>query len=386
MISGTGAENAQYMWAGQMIPIVDTYKYLGVMFTKSGSWKEHVDGVIAKGKQRLHRLEKFLHIKSVSCELKHRVIMAVLVPLLEYGSEVWRATKEQTKDLDRIVIRAARYALGCGKGVPSTAVQGEMGIHTMGARFDINKLVFRGHVQNLEDERYPKQILRAKWGKSQLKGGQPMMWEKFTQTLMGEFSLTEEQLGMNKRQDISDSVWAQELDNHIKNIRHDPNTRTFYGINSSMEMQPYLSGKFSAGKLAKLYMRTGGFGAPGKRASDETKCPCCDTGALSTSVHLLMDCPKTAVVRMQMEEDLRKVCPEQYTNWCSLPDTKRFVVLMQDGYWKEVGGQVGAVVKTACLRLWNMWKSCISASASTSASGSASRREVNGRSDYGKVR
>ena len=59
----------------------------------------------------------------------HRLLLlAVVRPALEYGSEVWEANKAQSAALESIVLGGAKQIVGCSSKTCNEAVRGDMGL------------------------------------------------------------------------------------------------------------------------------------------------------------------------------------------------------------------------------------------------------------------
>ena len=106
----TGA--CTWKWGDKDIPEVVSYCYLGIEFAKNGSWDSHVQKVINKGKKK-HQLHRFLSNRNISTVARRLLLVSVLRPTLEYGSEVWACNKRQTAPLESIQLGAAKKTLGC---------------------------------------------------------------------------------------------------------------------------------------------------------------------------------------------------------------------------------------------------------------------------------
>ena len=148
-------------------PRVVSYCYLGIEFANNGSWDSHVQKVINNGKKKLNRLHRFLSNRSIST-----VLISVLCPTLEYGSEVWACNKRQTASLESIQLGAAKKILGCSSKTCNEAVRGDMGLESLKARRDRCKLKWWYKVNNLDDERYPRLLLDNEWEVKPCRGRQ----------------------------------------------------------------------------------------------------------------------------------------------------------------------------------------------------------------------
>ena len=90
----TGA--CTWKWGDKDIPEVVSYCYLGIEFAKNGSWDSHVQKVINNGKKKLNQLHRFLSNRNISTVARRLLLVSILRPTLEYGSEVWACNKRQS--------------------------------------------------------------------------------------------------------------------------------------------------------------------------------------------------------------------------------------------------------------------------------------------------
>ncbi len=68
------------------------------------------------------------------------MLVSVLRPTFEYGSEVWACNIRQTASLESIQLRAAKKMLGCSSKTCNEAVKGDMGLESLKGRRDRCKL------------------------------------------------------------------------------------------------------------------------------------------------------------------------------------------------------------------------------------------------------
>ena len=144
------------MWGQQRIPIMESYKYLGVYLSDKCNWNMHVEETIKKCKRKVSALFPLLSNRNITTSSKIKVIMGMLMPVLEYGSEVWEANKTQLCKLDNIMVKAGRIAIGCKKGVGKEAILHELGLQRPGARMDQKMMEYYSKVDALQDNRKPK--------------------------------------------------------------------------------------------------------------------------------------------------------------------------------------------------------------------------------------
>ena len=86
------------------------------------------------GKRKVNSLLRILNNPCLSLYVKRQVILSILRPSLEYGSEVWRCTTSQSKALDAVLLAACKKILGCSSKTCSEAVWGDLGIEPLDLR------------------------------------------------------------------------------------------------------------------------------------------------------------------------------------------------------------------------------------------------------------
>ena len=68
------------------------------------------------------------------------LLLSVIRPSIEYGSEVWEGNKSQAGYLESIILDGAKRILRCSSKTCNEAVRGDMGLDTMRSRRDRAKL------------------------------------------------------------------------------------------------------------------------------------------------------------------------------------------------------------------------------------------------------
>lgn len=92
---GTGAHRTlveeQHRWVldGQPIPIVREYTYLGVPFSRDLDLDRMASARAEKGRKCLNALRPVLGCANIPIAVRIRLIKAILIPTLTYGSELW---------------------------------------------------------------------------------------------------------------------------------------------------------------------------------------------------------------------------------------------------------------------------------------------------------
>ena len=86
------------------------------------------------------------------------LLLSVIRPSIECGSEVWESNKGQTNALESVVLGGAKKILGCSSKTCNEAVRGDMGLETLKSRRDKAKLKWWYKLATVPQDRYPKQF------------------------------------------------------------------------------------------------------------------------------------------------------------------------------------------------------------------------------------
>ena len=68
------------------------------------------------------------------------LLLSILRPSIEYGSEVWKCNENQASALESILLGGAKMILGCSSKTCNEVVRGDMGLEILKSRRDKAKL------------------------------------------------------------------------------------------------------------------------------------------------------------------------------------------------------------------------------------------------------
>ena len=84
------------------------------------------------------------------------LLLSVLRPSLEYGSEVWEGNKSQAASPESIALGGAKNVLECSSKTSKEVIWGDMGLEFLQGRLDKHKLSWWYNVVSMPLSRYPK--------------------------------------------------------------------------------------------------------------------------------------------------------------------------------------------------------------------------------------
>ena len=132
----------KWTYRNQKIEVLPEYKYLGVIFSGSGSWSKHIDQAKIKADKACTALLKFLFkFRFLKISFFLKIYDAMVVPILMYGSEVWGGhllSEKGASALESTALRFYKSLLGISKGAPSTGVLLELNRLKMKEQMIIN--------------------------------------------------------------------------------------------------------------------------------------------------------------------------------------------------------------------------------------------------------
>ncbi len=123
MIFGKRDQNVEFMFNGKNLYIVDSYKYLGVIFNSvqrqgSNIFNTMLDATREKAlKACFVAIKKCSSIGRVTPKISLQLFDSFVLPVLEYGCEIW-SNGAQVEKLERIQLKFLKLMLGPGHTSP----------------------------------------------------------------------------------------------------------------------------------------------------------------------------------------------------------------------------------------------------------------------------
>ena len=163
MVFSKDAVNGCWKWGEYSLPIVYFYSYLGIDFSSNGAWDMHIRKLLDNGSRRVNQLHKVISNRNINLIACRHLLLSVIRPSIEYGSEVWEDNKSQAGSLESVILDGAKQILGCSSKICNEAVRGDMGLDTLQSRRDRAKLEWWYKLATLPEDRYPKQLFNQEW-------------------------------------------------------------------------------------------------------------------------------------------------------------------------------------------------------------------------------
>lgn len=155
------------------------YKYLGVLFDKSGKDDLEIKERIMKGRKVISCLNSILWSKTISKKRKYNIYNTMIKSILLYGAETWRLSEANKKKILATEMDAIRRSSRISRRdrVRNEVVRQNMGLHqTIIDEVEQRQLIWYGHVQRMTDERLPKRVLQWNPTARRRRGRPPRKW------------------------------------------------------------------------------------------------------------------------------------------------------------------------------------------------------------------
>ena len=97
----------------------------------------HIRKLLDNGRKKVNQLHKVISNRNINLSASRLLLLSVIRPSIEYGSEVWEGNKSQAGSLES---DGTMRILGCSSKTCNEAVRGDMGLDTLQSRRDRAKL------------------------------------------------------------------------------------------------------------------------------------------------------------------------------------------------------------------------------------------------------
>lgn len=109
--------------SSQPVPIVEEYKYLGIMICSDLTFTRHIERRVQKASTSLNFLTPVLRDWSIPFAIRRLMLTSLLVPILTYGCELSAVTEPSLKRLDQCLGKALKLILRMSEADRSTSLE-----------------------------------------------------------------------------------------------------------------------------------------------------------------------------------------------------------------------------------------------------------------------
>jgi len=302
--------NKQYFLGLDTLSVVKTYKYLGLDFEDNLRWNLTRQRLLSKAKGRLAMLSKALS-EGLSFQAAVNVWWSMVVPVLNYGSEIWGGTNFE--EAERVQLEAGRRLLGVSRTMASAVVRGELGWWTMKAQRDMKMLIYWARLVRMEDSRLAKQVYcyRKEQKRKRVNDWCSLVQKILVSLDLGHVWQTEsvgDEVAWKKQ--VKESIQVREEKKWKADLKKKPKLRLYRTLKVDLQQEEYLNVIKDQEARRLITALRGGTNAlaveTGRWKGEALKkrtCAVCATGSIEDELHFLLDC--TAYERERRTRDQR---------------------------------------------------------------------------------
>ena len=145
--------------------------------------------VLQNGRKKISQVHSIISNRDIDLTARRLLLISVVRPTLEYGSEVWEGNKAQAAALESVMIGGAKRILGCSSRTCNEAVRGDMGLDSLQGRRDKAKLKWWYKVATMPEYRYSRKLFVQEWNVKPRRGRQRKYWCKVVDHLFSSLGL-----------------------------------------------------------------------------------------------------------------------------------------------------------------------------------------------------
>ena len=251
-------ENVEFLFGDDRLKISETYSYLGVQFTKKGSFQKAVNFLKEKASKAMYLLKSSLYTGiTFQPDLPLKIFDSTVRPILTYGCEIWCIEyfnlflKPHTTDktpFEHINNKFCKSIMGLPRQASNFGVKAELGRNTIFSFICGQVLRYWHRIVQMEDDRILK---HAYYSELSINAGGGKSWATFVMRLLDlvdKSSMWTNQSSLNDKinpyllkGEIVESIANIYFDKQCKLINEFSKLRTYKKFKVCRNMEKYVT-------------------------------------------------------------------------------------------------------------------------------------------------
>ncbi|KAK0154873.1 putative uncharacterized transposon-derived protein F52C9.6 [Merluccius polli] len=173
----------------EILPQVEEFKYLGVLFTSDGRMEREIDRRIGAASAVMRTLHGSVVVKrELSRKAKLSIYQSIYVPALTYGHELWVMTERTRSRVQAAEMSFLRRVAGLSlrDRVRSSVIREELGVDPLLLRVERSQMRWLGHLVRMPPGRLPGEVFRARPTGRRPRGRPRTRWRDYVSRLAWE--------------------------------------------------------------------------------------------------------------------------------------------------------------------------------------------------------
>ena len=320
-----------FKYKNMTIENVNSYRYLGIDFTSSGSFKFAQKIIKEKALKALFML-KTLNIRH-NITTANKLFDALVLPVLRYGSEVWcsfafsKFSSDKFMKLcdelmaENIHIKHCKYVLGVQRRSSNIATKGELGRYPVAIEMIIGCIKYWISLNKNDTHPLVKQSLIECY---RLQRNSKQNWLSSIHSILTKLGFGEiwNNCGtLNQNKFISElklslkSIYCQKWQEALLSNPESNKLRTYSKFKTNFQLEPYLLTTknyekrriFTQLRISAhdLHIETGRYTKPAKTPVNNRICRFCDKNQIEDEFHVVMECTHYNEFREELCSELQ---------------------------------------------------------------------------------
>ena len=201
-------QNQFFCYGDQQIEYVTEFNYLGVIFSKNGSFTSTLKNNVRKANIAMYEVLSKGRSLNLSVSCQYDLFEKIVKPILLYGCEVWGLSN--TDILERVHLKFCKLLLNLKKSTPSFMVYGELGAFPLDVFIKQRIVNYWSRILQAKENKYTNVLYRIMYVKFQNEDFR-CPWLKFVKNIFDNCGLS----NVWYFQGYFDSTWVS---NNVKRI------------------------------------------------------------------------------------------------------------------------------------------------------------------------
>ena len=143
-------QNLQFILQNELLEIVDSFSYLGVIFKYNGTFFDTKKKLVDQAQKALFYIYKIIRNESIPIDLQCKIFDSMIEPILLYGSEVWGF--ENLKIIEQTHLKFYKRVLKVRNTTPNFMVYGELGRFPLEVKIKVRMILYWCKLVNNESK------------------------------------------------------------------------------------------------------------------------------------------------------------------------------------------------------------------------------------------
>ena len=148
--------NTVFKYNNEILELVNSFKYLGVTFSKSGSYNLNIKELFDKSNRAMYGVIGKCRKHNLSIDCKLDMFDKVVKPIILYGCEVWGFN--QSPLLERLHLKFCKHILNLKPSTPNYMVYGELGRYPITINVKVRMISFWAKLQNSQGKKISSKL------------------------------------------------------------------------------------------------------------------------------------------------------------------------------------------------------------------------------------